>query len=119
MNNILGYTTGTYNTSIITTTKFYYLNIDNYINLYITNLNTGLAPNANGRLLIPLNAVNRQIVYIGELNLFTKTISITDPYFVRKVNLKHSIVEVARWCTNMQGSRGHPRNLHGINKYSR
>ena len=60
MNNILGFTTGIYSSSTITTTNFYCLNIDNYINLYITNLNSGSDTNANGRLLtfkILLNAV--------------------------------------------------------------
>ena len=84
-NNILGFNSKTYNTSTITTTNFYCLNIDNYINLYITNLNSGSDTNANGRLLtfkIPLNAVNGQILYLGESNTFIQTISITDPYFV-------------------------------------
>ena len=85
INNILGFTTGIFNSSIITTTNFYCLNIDNYINLYITNLNSGSDTNANGRLLtfkIQLNAVNGQILYLGESNSFTQTISITDPYYV-------------------------------------
>ena len=84
-NYILGFNTGTYNTSTITTTNFYCLNVDNYINLYITNLNCGSDTNANGRLLtfkIPLNAVNGQIIYLGESNTFIQTISITDPNFV-------------------------------------
>ena len=68
MNNILGFTTGIFNSLTIITTiitnSFYCLNIYNYINLYITNLNSGSDINANGRLLtfkIPLNAVNGQI----------------------------------------------------------
>jgi len=84
-NYILGFNTGTYTTSPIITTNFYCLNVDNYINLYITNLNSGSDTNANGRLLtfkIPLNAVNGQILYLGESNTFIQTISITDPYFV-------------------------------------
>ena len=84
-NYILGFNTGTYNTSTITTTNFYCLNVDNYINLYITNLNSGSDTNANGRLLtfkIVLNAVNGQILYLGESNTFIQTISITDPNFV-------------------------------------
>jgi len=84
-NNILGFKSDTYNTQTITTTNFYCLNIDNYINLYITNLNSGSDTNANGRLLtfkIVLNAVNGQILYLGESNTFIQTISITDPYFV-------------------------------------
>jgi len=83
-NNILGFETGTY-TAPITTTNFYCLNIDNYLTIYITNLNSGSDTNANGRLLtfkIPLNAVNGQILYLGESNTFIQTISITDPYFV-------------------------------------
>ena len=85
MNNILSFATGIYYSSIITTTNFYCLNIDHYINLYITNLKSGSDSNANGRLLtskIPLNAVNGQILYLGESNYFSKTISITDPYYV-------------------------------------
>ena len=84
-NHILGFNTNTYNSSPITSTNFYCLNVDNYINLYITNLNSGSDTNANGRLLtfkIPLNAVNGQILYLGESNTFIQTISITDPYFV-------------------------------------
>ena len=85
MNNILGFTTGIYNNSIITTNIFYCLNISNYSNLYITNYNSGSDTNANGILLtfkIPLNAVNEQIPYLGESNSFSQTISITDPYYV-------------------------------------
>ena len=84
-NNILGFKSDTYNTQTITTTNFYCLNVDNYINLYITNLNSGSDTNANGRLLtfkIVLNAVNGQILYLGESNTFIQTISITDPNFV-------------------------------------
>ena len=61
------------------------MNIDNYLTICITNLNSGSDTNANGRLLtfkIPLNAVNGQILYLGESNTFIQTISITDPYFV-------------------------------------
>ena len=85
INNILGFNTGTYNTSTITTTNFYCLNIDNYINLYITNLNSGSDTNANGRLLtfkIVLPATNGNILYLGENSNFTQTISITDPFYV-------------------------------------
>ena len=51
INNILGFNTGTYTGTTITTNNFYCMNIDNYINLYITNLNSGSDTNANGRLL--------------------------------------------------------------------
>jgi hypothetical protein len=84
-NNILGFNSKTYNTSTITTTNFYCLNIDNYINLYITNLNSGSDTNANGRLLtfkIILPQTNGNILFLGESNTFIQTISITDPYFV-------------------------------------
>ena len=84
-NNILGFKSDTYNTQTITTTNFYCLNVDNYINLYITNLNSGSDTNANGRLLtfkIILPQVNGNILFIGESNTFIQTISITDPYFV-------------------------------------
>ena len=90
MNYILGFVSNTYSIGfssnlIITTTNFYCLNVDNYINLYITNLNSGSDTNANGRLLtfkIPLNTITGNILYIGESNTFTQTISITDPYYV-------------------------------------
>ena len=85
MNNILGFDIGTYNSSTITTYNFYCLNVDNYINLYITNLNSGSDTNANGRLLtfkIVLPATNGNILYLGENNTFNQTISITDPFFV-------------------------------------
>ena len=85
INNILGFNTGDYTTATITTTNFYCLNVDNYINFYITNLNSGSDTNVNGRLLtfkIPLNAVNGQILYLGECNTFIQTISITDPFYV-------------------------------------
>jgi len=61
------------------------LNVDNYINFYITHLNSGSDTNVNGRLLtfkIQLNAVNGQILYLGESNTFIQTISITDPFYV-------------------------------------
>ena len=90
-NNILGFNTGTYNTFTITTNNFYCLNIDNYINLYITNLNSGSDTNVNGRLLtfkIVLPLTNGQILISGESNSFTQTISITDPYYVlRSMNI--------------------------------
>ena len=85
INNILGFNIGSYSTSIITTNNFYCLNIDNYINLYITNLNSGSDTNVNGRLLtfkIILDGVNGQILYLGESNTFTQTISIIDPFYV-------------------------------------
>ena len=85
MNNILGFNTGTYNTSTITTTNFYCLNVDNYINLYITNLNSGSDTNANGRLLtfkIVLPSTNGSVLFLGEHNSFNQTISITDPFYV-------------------------------------
>ena len=83
-NNILGFETKTYTTSI-TTTNFYCLNIDNYLTMYITNLNSGSDTNANGRLLtfkIILPQTNGNILFLGESNTFNQTISITDPYFV-------------------------------------
>jgi len=91
MNNILGFISQSYSVSTITTTNFYCLNVDNYINLYITNLNSGSDTNANGRLLtfkIPCNCVTGQILYLGESNTFTQTISITDPFYVlNKMNI--------------------------------
>jgi len=84
-NYILGFVSDTYTEQAITTTNFYCLNIDNYIILYITNLNSGSDTNVNGRLLtfkIPLNTVNGNILYIGDSNTFNQTISITDPYYV-------------------------------------
>ena len=59
--NILGYNSGIYSTSTITTTNFYCFNVVNYLNFYITILNSGSETNASGRLLtfkIPLNATN-------------------------------------------------------------
>ena len=85
INNILGFNTGTDTGTTITTTNLYCLNIDNYINLYITNLNSGSDTNANGRLLtfkIVLPVTNGQILYLGENSNFTQTISITDPFYV-------------------------------------
>jgi len=90
MNYILGFVSNTYSIGvlsnlIITTTNFYCLNIDNYIILYITNLNSGSDTNVNGRLLtfkIPLNTITGNILYIGDSNTFNQTISITDPYYI-------------------------------------
>ena len=85
INNILGFNTGTYTGTTITTNNFYCMNIDNYINLYITNLNSGSDTNANGRLLtfkIVLPSTNGQILYLGENSNFTQTISITDSFYV-------------------------------------
>ena len=91
INNILGFNSGIYNTSTITTTNFYCLNVDNYLNFYITNLNSGSDTNASGRLLtfkIPLNATNGSVLYLGESNSFNQTISITDPFYVlSKLNI--------------------------------
>jgi hypothetical protein len=97
MNNILGFSTSqtyslfTLGNLFITTTNLYCLNVDNYINLYITNLNSGSDTNANGRLLtfkIPCNCVTGQILYLGDSNTFTQTISITDPFYVlSKLNI--------------------------------
>ena len=85
INNILGFNTGTYTGTTITTNNFYCMNIDNYINLYITNLNSGSDTNANGRLLtfkIVLPSTNGQILFLGENSNFTQTISITDSFYV-------------------------------------
>ena len=51
MNNLSGFSTGIYNSSTVKTINFYCLNFDNYINVYITNINSGSDTNANGRLL--------------------------------------------------------------------
>ena len=85
INNILGFNTGTYTGTTITTTSFYCLNVDNYINLYITNLNSGSDTNANGRLLtfkIVLPSTNGNILFLAENSHFNQTISITDPFYV-------------------------------------
>ena len=75
----------------ITSVKFYNLNIDDYLTMYITNLSGADITNVNGRLLsfkIPLNAVNASVLYYGESNTFVQTISITDPKFViRSMNI--------------------------------
>ena len=114
-NNILGFKSDTYNTQTITTTNFYCLNIDNYINLYITNLNSGSDTNANGRLLtfkIILPQVNGNILFLGESNTFIQTISITDPYFVlHSVN----IIILDRWGFPINGTNAHYSFTLGIN----
>ena len=102
MNNIFGFTIGIYNSPIITTTNFYWLNIGNYINLYITNLNSSSDTNANGRLLtfkISLNAVNGQILYLNESNSFSQTISITNSCQVSNL-LKIMILDRFRFPIN-------------------
>ena len=50
IHNILGFNIETYNNSPIISNNFYCLNIDNYVNLYITNL-SGQEATDNGRLL--------------------------------------------------------------------
>lgn len=83
INNILGFNSATYNT-LITTTNFYSLNIDNYIMLYITNL-SGNDTITNGKIMtfkIILPNTNGSILYLCENSHFNQTISITDPFYV-------------------------------------
>ena len=115
INNILGFDSGNYTTPTITTTNFYCLNVDNYINFYITNLNSGSDTNVNGRLLpfkIPLNAVNGQILYLGECNTFIQTISITDPFYVLS---SMNIMILDRFGFPINGGNAHFSFTLGIN----
>lgn len=115
INNILGFNSGEYTTPSITTTNFYCLNVDNYINFYITNLNSGSDTNVNGRLLtfkIPLNAVNGQILYLGESNTFIQTISITDPFYILN---SMNIMVLDRFGFPINGGNAHFSFTLGIN----
>jgi len=83
INNILGFNSGTYNT-LINSTNFYSLNIDNYIMLYITNL-SGSDAITNGKIMtfkLILPNTNGSVLFLGEHNSFNQTISITDPFYV-------------------------------------
>ena len=91
------------------------MNVDNYINFYITNLNSGSDTNVNGRLLtfkIPLNAVNGQILYLGESNTFIQTISITDPFYVLN---SMNIMVLDRFGFPINGGNAHFSFTLGIN----
>jgi hypothetical protein len=70
-NYILGFNTGTYTTSPIITTNFYCLNVDNYINLYITNLNSGFDPTKYD-MLKSISISETGLKYINLKNEFTK-----------------------------------------------
>ena len=113
-NNILGFNTGTYTTSI-TTTNFYCLNVDNYLTMYITNLSGADSTNVNGRLLsfkIPLNTVNGNILYYGESSTFFQTISITDPKFI--LTSMHIMI-LDRFGFPINGGNAHYSFTLGVN----
>ena len=115
INNILGFDTDTYTSSIITSINFYCLNVDNYLTLYITNLSGQDSTNVNGRLLsfkIPLNCITGNILYLGESNTFIQTISITDSYFVLS---SMNIMILDRFGYIIDGGNAHYSFTLGIN----
>ena len=114
INNILGFDTGTY-TSTITTTNLYCLNIDHYITMYVTNLSGADTTNVNGRLLsfkIILPQTNSNILFLGESNTFNQTISITDPKFVLS---SMNIMILDRFGFPINGGNAHYSFTLGIN----
>ena len=83
------------------------MNVDNYLNFYITSLNSGSDTNASGRLLtfkIPLNAINGSVLFLGESNSFHQRISITDPFYVLS---KFNIMVLDRFGFPINGGNAH------------
>ena len=115
INYMLGFNNNVNSTSPIISTNFYNLNIDNYLNMYVTNLSGADSTNVNGRLLsfkIPLNCVNGSVLYYGESNTFIQTISITDPKFVLT---SMNIMILDRFGFPINGGNAHYSFTLGIN----
>ena len=115
INYMLGFNNNVNSTSPIISTNFYCLNIDNYLNMYVTNLSGADSTNVNGRLLsfkIPLNCVNGQVLYYGESSTFIQTISITDPKFILS---SMNIMILDRFGYPINGGNAHYSFTLGIN----
>jgi len=67
----------------------YQLNIDNFISMYITNVQSATT-NANNTLChfkIPLNATNGVVYYIGDGNTFQQFINLTSTAVIQKIHV--------------------------------
>ena len=67
----------------------YQLNIDNFISMYITNVQSATT-NANNTLChfkIPLNAINGVVYFIGDGNTFQQFINLTSTAVIQKLNI--------------------------------
>ena len=65
------------------------LNIDNYINMYITNV-SAQSTNANNTLChfkIPLNASNGVIYYTGDNSSFSQNINVNSSLLISKLSI--------------------------------
>ena len=86
---LLGFRTAldTMTTRVTTTSTVYLLNIDNYINMYVTNKNTR---NANGTLChfkIPTNTPNGIVYYLNESNSYPQSIDVSTHIPIDRLNV--------------------------------
>lgn len=73
----LGFRNNTFSGLVATSRCQYLLNVDNYINLYFQNVPTeSTANNVLCSFKIPLNAVNGQILFVGENTTFVQPLQL-------------------------------------------
>jgi hypothetical protein len=68
----------------------YILNIDNYINMYISNLSTSFSHNQNGILChfkIILNCINGTVYYVAENNSYEQGIEVNSIMPITELNI--------------------------------
>lgn len=89
---LLGFRTllDTMTTRITTASSVYLLNIDNYINMYITNISSSYSRNANGTIChfkIPTNAPNGIVYYLNESNSYKQCIDVSTHIPIDRLNV--------------------------------
>ena len=89
---ILGFRTGlnTLATRLTTAATVYNLNIDNYLNMYITNISAQASNNANGVLnhfKIILNSTNGVVYYVAESNSYKQSIEVNPHIPISSLNI--------------------------------
>lgn len=91
-------------TGLTTASCVYNLNVDNYINLYISNISSTHSNNANGVLChfkIITNAVNGVVYYASENNSYSQSINVN--YWIPINNLCVSITDRFGYSINSCG----------------
>ena len=102
---MLGFRTGlnTLATRLTTAATVYMLNIDNYINMYISNLSTQSTHNQNGVLChfkIITNTTNGVVYYSAESNSYPQSIEVNSHIPITSLN----VVMTDRWGYSLNAS---------------
>ena len=102
---MLGYRNGlnVLSTRINTAATVYMLNVDNYINMYITNLSAQASHNQNGVLChfkIITNATSGVVYYSSENNSYIQSIEVNSSIPIQSIN----VVMTDRWGYSLNSS---------------